>query len=310
MPSRVGLQKCDSYDPGAVREALLNALTPLGGMGFFVRPGQRVLLKPNYVMARAAERAANTHPVFITEVARLVRDCGGEPFVGDSPGWGSAEAIARAHGLNLPVATLRRAEWKPFAGRTIQGMHISREVTDSDVVINLPKLKAHRQMRMTVAVKNVFGCVPGRRKAWLHMISRDDPDWFARMLVENCRLVNPALHIVDGVVAMEGNGPANGDPRPLGIVLAGPDPTAVDRVAAEVVGVPWRDVFTLAAAERLGFGETNLDRIEIVGTPWNEVACPDFRIPRLIGISFSPWRIARGWVRHKMMEWRESRTAS
>jgi uncharacterized protein (DUF362 family) len=309
MTAKVSLQRCVSYDPAAVRAGIVAALGPFGGMSAFVRPGNRVLLKPNYVMARPAERGANTHPVFIAEVARLVLECGGEPFVADSPGWGTAQSVAHANGLgdaargmDLPVRTLRKSEWRATRGSAVAGIRVAREVLDADVVINLPKFKAHQQMLLTLAVKNLFGCLPGRRKAWLHMVSKDDPHWFGRMLVENYLAVNPALAIMDGIVAMEGRGPANGDPRPMNLVMAAVDHVAMDRVAAELVGVPWRQVFTLAAAEAMKVGETEIDRIEVVGARIAELRQPDFSLPRLVGISFSPWRVARGWLRNLLLQ--------
>jgi uncharacterized protein (DUF362 family) len=288
-----------------VRAAIVRTLEPFGGMGAFVRPGAKVLLKPNYVMARPAERGANTHPAFIVAVAELVRECGGEPFVADSPGWGTAEGVAATTGLaeharamNLPVHTLGNGLRVNTPGATTRKLRIDREVRAADVVINLPKFKAHQQMLMTLAVKNLFGCVPGRRKAWIHMLSRDDHHWFGRMLVENSLAVSPALTIMDGIIAMEGRGPANGEPRNLGVVMAGIDCTAIDRVAVELTGLPWRELFTLAAAAEMGVGETDLSKIEVAGKTVAEMRCPDFAIPRLTPISFSPYRVLRGLIRN------------
>jgi uncharacterized protein (DUF362 family) len=309
MTAKVSLQRCMSYEAQAVRAGVIAALEPFGGMGAFVKPGNRVLLKPNYVMARPAERGANTHPAVIAEVARLVIESGGEPLVADSPGWGTAQGVAHANGLaaaarglELPVVTLRRSQWRPTRGKAVRGIRIANEVLGADVVINLPKFKAHQQMVLTLAVKNLFGCLPGRRKAWLHMKSKDDPHWFGRMLVENYLAVNPTFAIMDGIIAMEGKGPGNGDPRPMNLLMAAVDHVAMDRVAAELAGVPWREVFTLAAAEAMGVGVTDLSRIEILGDRIDDLRQPDFRLPRLMGISFSPWRVARGWVRNLLLQ--------
>ncbi|MGB9692161.1 MAG: DUF362 domain-containing protein [Candidatus Sumerlaeaceae bacterium] len=303
--ARVAVSRCATYSVPLIRRAIEEVLEPFGGLGAFVQPGARVVLKPNFVQGRPAERAANTHPLFIFAVAQLVRECGGQPLIADSPGWGTAEGVARvnglaelAHGEGIPILTLRDPERPPLGSVNISQLRLSATIRRADVVINLPKFKAHQQMLLTLGVKNVFGCVPGRRKAALHMLSRDDRRWFARMLVENYLLVSPALTIMDGIIAMEGNGPSNGDPRPLGVVMAATDAVALDRVAVEIIGLPWRKLTTLVAAEEMGAGCVELERIEVIGPPLESLCVHNFRLPLLMPISFSPWRVLRGLVRN------------
>ncbi len=312
--ARVAIASCDAYVRAETRRAIEHVLEPFGGMGAFVRSGARVVLKPNYVQARPAERAANTHPVFILAVADLVRECGGVPVIADSPGWGTAEGVARMNGLEelaqregIPILTLRDPVRPPQAAVSVSQLRISKTIREADLVINLPKFKAHQQMLLTLAVKNVFGCVPGRRKAALHMLSRDNRQWFARMLVENYALVRPALTIMDAIVAMEGHGPSNGEPRTLGLVMAATDAVALDRVAVEIIGLPWRQLSTLVAAEQMGVGCVDLDRIEVIGPPLERLRVADFRLPLLMPISFSPWRIVRGLVRNYIITLRQRR---
>ncbi|AXA36696.1 hypothetical protein BRCON_1919 [Candidatus Sumerlaea chitinivorans] len=310
----VALARCDRYESARLRETLQEVLEPFGGMRAFVRPGMRVLLKPNYVVARRAEAAANTHPLFILAVAELVRECGGEPFVGDSPGWGSARGVAKVSGFlsvaeatGIPVVELSGAVASPLPFGTTKHLKLSRVVCEADLIINLPKFKAHQQMLMTLAVKNCFGCVPGRRKAALHMLSRDNREWFARMLVENYVLVRPQLHLMDGILAMEGNGPSNGKPRPLGVVMAATDAVAMDRVAVELVGLPWHQLTTLVAARDMGVGVTDLEKLELIGPPLDSLRCSTFELPLLMPISFSPYRVLRGLVRNYLIRWAERR---
>jgi len=311
--SRISLVRCPDYDLARVRQALRELLEPFGGMKAFVSAGARVVLKPNYVVARPADRCANTHPVVILAVAELVRECGGEPIVADSPGWGSAENVAEVSGFaplarqaGIPIVSLKDPV-RPSTPHTVRFLRTSATIQQADVVINLPKFKAHQQMLLSLAVKNVFGCVPGRRKAALHMLSRDDRHWFARMLVENYQAVQPQLTIMDAIVAMEGNGPSNGTPRPLGFLMAGTDCVAMDRVAVEILGIPWRELTTLAAAAEMGVGCTRLDEIDIVGPPPHELRLAEFHLPLLMPISFSPWRIARGLIRNYIILWKEQK---
>lgn len=307
----VSLERCPSYQNQELLASLERALAPFGGMSHFVRPGARVLLKPNYVMAREAERGANTHPAFILAVAQLVAACGGVPMVADSPAFGTTESIARKNGMMAlepppqglpPLVTFRGGEWVKASGQTVRRLKIAHPVRQADLVINLPKFKAHRQMLLSVAVKNLFGCIPGRRKAWIHLLSHDDRDWFARMLVENYDLIRPGLTLVDGVIAMEGNGPSNGQPHPLELVMAGIDCVAIDRVAMELLGWPWRDLWTLTAAEAMGVGQTDLKRIELAGESLDKWHIEDFKLPELIPIRFSAYRVVRGWVRNLVLQ--------
>jgi uncharacterized protein (DUF362 family) len=313
MPATVALERCDSYDALEVRETIQCALEPLGGMRAFVRPGARVLLKPNYIMPREPGKAVTTHPSVIFACAELVRACGGHPFVGDSPAWGTAEQVARVSGLvgmakqtGLPIVTLKsnvkRVVRDPDGEAHV--LRLSRDVVEADLVINLPKWKAHQQMLMTVALKNVFGCVAGRRKAWLHMKSRNNHMWFARMLVRTCMAVAPGLTIVDGIVGMDRTGPGRGDPKAMGVVIAGTDCVAIDRIAVELIGLDWHRLFTLVAAGEMGVGETDLEKIQIVGCELEKMRVPGFRLPEVVPVTFSPYRVARGWVKNIFLQMR------
>jgi len=316
LPTVVSLARCDDYEPGPVGAALRSALEPLGGIEQFVRPGQRVLLKPNFIMARRAEEAATTHPLFIVEAARLVRGAGGEPAVGDSPALGSARRVASRSGLfslvreaDLSVVEFRKTRRVPSpraaAGRPLR---LATDALDADVVINLPKLKAHGQIFLTLAVKNLFGCVRGRRKALLHQQLGGRPIEFARMLVNVLQVVRPALTLMDGIVALERTGPRGGDLRRLGLVVAGTDCVAIDRVVCEVLGADPERLLTLRAAREAGAGETDLDRIQVIANsrtvapPLSAVvpslAARPFALPQQLSpLSFSPYRILRGWIR-------------
>lgn len=277
-------------------------------MGAFVRRGQRVLLKPNFVVARPADQPCNTHPEFILAVARLVREEGAQVVVGDSPAMGTVGAVARKlemtrrlreEGVGL-VEFSRGRGFRSSLGAC--GVTIAREVLDADVVINLPKLKTHQQVGMTCCVKNLFGCVVGRRKALLHMTRGGDAGRFGGMLLDVARLSRPALNIVDGIVAMHRGGPIHGEALDFGAVLAGTDPLAVDTVAFHLAGVDAGAICTHRAARLSGTSGTRLEEIELRGVGIGEMRCPRLEPPPdMAPLIFSPWHIVRGWVRH---QWR------
>jgi len=271
MKPIVSITVCETYDPEAVRGALEAALAPLGGMGRFVRPGMRVLLKPNLIAPLPLDRAVTTHPAVVRAVAEMVQEAGGEVWIGDSPAgpvdhpdslWrrtGMAE-VAAATGARL--VPFEGAEWRRLRG---QDYFIARPVFAADLVITLPKLKTHTLTLYTGAVKNLFGAIPGTRKREVHFRAPAVPD-FSRALADVLELVRPGLAIMDGVIGQEGNGPgASGTPRRYGCLAVSADPVALDAVLSRAMGCRPGEVFHLREAAARGLGINNLEMIEVVG---------------------------------------------
>lgn len=315
-PHLVSAASAESYaDAAAVRAAIEAAVAPFGGFAALGVAGKRVMLKPNFVAAKAADSGAVTHPVFIAETARLVRAAGAaEVLVGDSPAFGSASFVAGRMGLKplLEEAGGRLVEFRSLH-RVRDGLENGRfrvlsqagEAHEADVLINLAKAKAHRQMVITGAVKNLYGCIPGRRKALWHCMVDNNRVLFGRMLADNARTLGAALHLVDGIVAMEGEGPTAGDPRPWGWVLATRDPVAVDRVLAEAWGYAQDEVPHLVAARAMKWGARSFDDVALHGAEIDAMRIADWKRAQLLPITFNPVRLAVGWLKHKVA-WRKA----
>jgi uncharacterized protein (DUF362 family)/Pyruvate/2-oxoacid:ferredoxin oxidoreductase delta subunit len=283
--SDVSIVKCADYDRERVLAAVRRSVDLLGGISGFVKPGERVLIKPNLLKASPPEAAVTTHPEIIRAVIRLVREAGAQAWVGDSPGFGDLRRVCEKSGVldvieeeGAVLAELDEAVAIKNSGQ-FHRFEIARPVHEADAVINLPKLKTHGMMTLTGAVKNLFGCIPGRRKVQWHFNAGVNRDAFARMLVELCALIKPRLTIMDAVLGMEGNGPGNGDPRRIGAVLAGRDPVALDAVSGALVGADPALLYIMRAAVQAGIGETRLDRIRIHGEPLAGVRVKGFRLP-------------------------------
>jgi uncharacterized protein (DUF362 family)/Pyruvate/2-oxoacid:ferredoxin oxidoreductase delta subunit len=282
---QVAVVACTDYRGEQVRSAVTRAVDHVGGIRAFVRPGDRVLIKPNLLKASAPETAVTTHPEVIRAVIRLVRDAGGEPQLGDSPGFGDLRRVCEKTGVLdvIEQEGVRLADMDTAVRVKTRGQfhhfEVARGVHEADVVINLPKLKTHGMMTLTGAVKNLFGCIPGKRKIQWHFNTGVNRDAFARMLVELSALIRPALTVMDAVVGMEGNGPGSGDPRPIGVVMAANDPVALDAVAGAIVGAGPETLYVIRAAAVAGIGETNLERISLRGEPLEAVMVRDFRLP-------------------------------
>ena len=302
---RVAIEKAGAYEGAAIRTAVRRGLESLGGVDLVGRAGETVLLKPNLLTGAEPERAVCTHPTVVEAVLELVHDAGAKAVIADSPAFGSAAKVAEKAGIGevarrfgVEVRAFHRPVTVPGRTRVFEALTVDRLAVEADRIVNLPKLKAHRQLYYTGAVKNLFGCVPGKRKAWWHMKAGSYERYFPRMLVDNCYLLAPAVTIMDAVVGMEGDGPGRGDPRPVGVVLASTDPVALDRVAVEVAGFDPDRVVTLAAAREMELGTPDLEAIEVVGAPLDEVRVEPFREPDMRPIGFSFPRVVRSSLKN------------
>lgn len=300
----VTIERAEDYQPNVVRQALLRLLEPLGGMGAFVQPGERVLLKPNMLAAKEPGRAVTTHPELLRAVIGMVQEAGGIPLVGDSPGIGGFRKVAEKSGM-LAVVEETGAELAEFAETaSVQGsglfkrFDIARPYLEADRIINLPKLKTHEMMTMTCSVKNLFGAVVGAAKAGWHLKAGADREVFARMLLEIYLLRKPELTIVDAILAMEGDGPGSGDPRQVGLLLAGTNPVAVDIIAAEIAGIPKKFLWVERAAEKLGIDGADRESIVTRGLSLDEARVPDFRLPHLSDVQFGLPSFLKNRLRH------------
>jgi uncharacterized protein (DUF362 family)/ferredoxin len=275
-----------------VRAAILLLLEPIGGMGAFVSPGERILLKPNMLSVKSPEQAVTTHPSVVRAVAELVRDAGGIAMIGDSPGIGSFQRVAEKSGIARAAAD-SGAELIEFndtvdlpGSGTFRRFTLSRAYWEADKIINLPKLKTHEMMTMTCAVKNLFGAVVGAEKAGWHLKAGASREQFARLLLEIYQLKKPVLNIVDAVVAMEGNGPGSGDPLQVGALIAGVNPVAVDMVAGHLAGIPGELLHVEQEARRMGLAGSMWGEIEVGGAPLDSFPPKPFRLPGGMDVQF------------------------
>jgi uncharacterized protein (DUF362 family)/Pyruvate/2-oxoacid:ferredoxin oxidoreductase delta subunit len=314
MRSSVAIFRCPDYDPERVFQAVHSALEAIGGIQKYVRPGAKVLLKPNMLSAKEPERAITTHPVFIEAMIREVRAAGGEVWIGDSPS-GALKGVKRCWEKTGFFALAERTgvELVSFeAGGTVvkkvneHTFHIAKAVFDADLVINLPKFKTHGFALYTGAVKNLFGTLPGFQKASFHKMFTH-PARFGQVLAEIYGLVKPGLHVMDGILGMEGNGPATGHPRQTGLVLASADGVALDTVASAIMGFKKNEIDAVRIAGESGFGVHRLDDIDILGERLEDVRFNDFALPSNHLMKYVPdflvrWLGSFVWVRPKADE--------
>ncbi|MCG3177691.1 MAG: hypothetical protein BIFFINMI_00010 [Phycisphaerae bacterium] len=302
----VALETCRGYAPDMLEPALDRLLGSLGGLERFVQPGQRVLLKPNCIAGRPPEKATQTDGAVILSLARRAQALGAQVLVGDSPAWGTIQANLHRLGVHHPLQEMgvqvvdfrnaRRVDTPPHCHYS--HFLVASEALAADVVINLPKLKAHKQLGLTAAIKNMFGCVAGKRKAFWHFSAGDRSNCFGWMLVELLATIAPALTIVDGVLGQQGNGPIDGEPRAFNWLIAGADAVAAERVCAELLGIAPDELRTLRAAVECGIGCADLARIEVLGERIESLRIDDFVRPDMMPIKFPLFRIARSALKN------------
>lgn len=302
--STVSLIPAESYDVQALCQSLETLLQPLGGIAAFVKPGDRVLLKPNMLTAARPTKECITRKEIVYCVAQLVKEAGGKPFLGDSPAFGSAHGVAKNNGylpllqdLDVPIIEFHGKRYYT-ENDNFSHLRLSKEAMEADVIINLPKVKSHVQLTMTLGVKNLFGCVPGKMKAWWHMEAGKDPAKFGEMLVETAKAIAPDLTIVDGIIGHEGNGPSGGEPRQLGVLGASADVFALDRAMVEVLQVDPQLVPTLAASMQMGLCP-ELTAMKFPLSHPHDLAIADWKLPEaLVPIDFALPRILKSTFRH------------
>lgn len=302
----VSIVRCADYDREKVNAAIDKTFDHFGGIHNIVKKGSKVLLKPNFIKESAPEECVVTHPVVIETVAQKVLEMDATPIIGDSPAFGAVSKIASRLGLNkfaekhgieiIELDVPRRV--KATCGTKSFSLTISGKALDADAIINLPKLKAHVQLLYTAAVKNMYGCVSGKRKAWRHFTSNNDREWYTEMLLANYHAVKPTFTIVDAIVSMEKRGPSGGIPRQVSLILGGTDCIAIDRIVADVLGVHPSQVPLLRTAKKHGTGEQNLAKIEVLGESLSSSKMSDFELPNLIPIGFDTMQVVRSLFKH------------
>lgn len=284
MNSQISIVKCKSYEPGLVQEATRRAIDLIGGITNFIKPQTKVLVKPNLLMAKEPESGIDTHPEVVRAAVRILKEINCQIYIGDGPSvWGGyakdvdevyeksgIKQIAEEEGISLVKFDKRRWRGK---------FPLTTWLDECDFLISIAKFKTHDLMTLTAAVKNIFGLIPGTYKTELHKMYFEAGD-FAKILVDIYQEARPALTIVDGIVAMEGDGPGSGGKlRNTGLLLAGNDAVALDSILALIMGLKPQDILSTKEAAQRGLGVCDIQSISIKGERLEDVIASSFRLP-------------------------------
>lgn len=288
MPnSSVAIIGCSDYADDKVYAALKRGIDLLGGIGQLVKSGEKIVLKPNVLLGNDPAKCVTTHPAILKAAGKLLQEAGAVILYGDSPSFGGCESNMRRAGLKQvgDEAGFQLADFDH--GREVshpkallaKKLTLANAVLDADGLISLAKLKTHGMTRMTGAIKNQFGCIPGLLKGQFH-VKMPDPHNFAAMLVDINTYIRPRLYVMDAVIGMEANGPHSGKPRQIGVILLSTDPIALDSVACKLINLNPEFVPTSNPGEKSGLGTYHYANIDILGDPIEPFIVKDFIVVR------------------------------
>lgn len=293
--SKVIIQECKDYVLEDIMEKINDGIEKLGGWDLFVKPGDTVLLKANLIGPKASDTAAVTHSEFVRAITRILKERGCNVWIGDSSGGAIAGIAPTAQSFKVSgyekVAEEEGALIKNFdkegvvevepKGKFKEKMFLAKPLFEADVVINLPKLKTHSANVYTGAVKNLFGCIPGLRKATYHKMAPDKED-FGDIIADIHQATKFSLHIMDSITSMEGEGPTAGSVYKSNKILISTDPLALDAVALNMLGLTVDDVPIIIAAKKRNLGQWNLEDIIIEGDYDSIPKLNNFKLPKVL----------------------------
>ena len=289
-----------NYDDPDLKQIIFEMMDAMGGDTISAKA--KVIIKPNFLLAASPDKGITTHPSILRYVAEYLVDKGCRPVISDSPPMGSFEKILSKGGYVQALSGLD-VVFRPFResakidiGEPFGAIEIAKEALDADVVINLAKLKTHAQMLLTLGVKNIFGCVIGLKKPEWHLRAGTDREMFARLLVQIYKVVSPTMTIIDGILALEGQGPGkSGTPRELNLLAGSQSAIAADMAISKVLGLEPKDLLTNKAAREL---QLVPEEIHVHGD-FNILS--DFNFPEMASMAIGP-EILHGFMRKHVLQ--------
>jgi uncharacterized protein (DUF362 family)/Pyruvate/2-oxoacid:ferredoxin oxidoreductase delta subunit len=288
---RVSIVPCSSYDRIEVERAWHVAIKAIGGISQFITPNSKVLVKPNLLSGVTPEKCVTTHPEIVRAVVKDLVDLGCQVVIGDSPGTGiinnpsnikriyeNAGISQIAQELGAQLYTDIQEDTAVFPqGRTRQRFPLIKAAMEVDHIVVISKAKTHSFMYLSGAIKNLFGLIFGLQKSVFHSIYKDQES-FASMLVDLNQLVKPSLQVMDGVMAMEGDGPMAGNPKKIGAILCSKEAVGIDALLCRLMDFDPLRVPVIKCAIDVGWIDPGLENLEVVGE-WKTFIKKDFVKP-------------------------------
>ena len=281
-----------------VEKAVFDALNAIEAKSLMKKQGMKILLKVNLLSAKPPERAVTTHPSVVRAVIRWLKQFNpSKIFVGDSSGGSALNSTAVAlkmsgiqavcdeeDAIAIPLEKTERKIYPVPNPLILNEIVSSNLLEDVDLIVNLPKIKTHSQCTLTCCIKNMFGTIILTKKAEKHA-RFPTIDQFCSALVDIYSVSKPQLTVIDGFLAMEGNGPGAGDVvDDLKIIVAGYDGIALDTLVCKIIGLNPAKVLYIEKGVAKGIGSSNLEEFRIIGQSIESVFRP-FKLPRVMPVS-------------------------
>ena len=295
--STVAIIPCENYDEEKVYSAISKGIELVGGIESIINKNERILVKPNLLSASDPSKIITTNPSVFEGVLRYLRDKNYENIkYGDSPaGVYKMENVVnvtklkeRADKYNVELGDFEHFEVVDNPeGKVAKKFPLCKGIIDAHAIISVSKMKTHALENITGAIKNQYGCIYSNKKALGHA-KYPSSESFAKYIVELNMFLKPRLFIMDGIVAMEGNGPASGDPVPMKVILVSKDPVALDSVFAKLINLRPDYVPTNIIGNKYKLGTMDFNKIDVV-TPdgpisideaYKKYGKPDFNVNR------------------------------
>jgi len=283
---KVSIVKCTTYDEELVYNAVKKSFDLIGGINKYIKKGMNVGIKPNLLMAKSPDKHATTHPYIVGAIGRLINECGANPILVESPGGpyfiSYIKATYKACGMteickqnNIKLNFDLSVEAKVIkTERNTRKISLLKPLVECDVIINACKMKTHAMMIFTGAIKNMFGAIAGTEKTVYH-INSANYDKFANDLIDIFNAIKPTLNVMDGIIAMEGEGPSSGEPKKVGVILTSENGFALDSLAHDIVNINKEQSYIMKNAKLRGIDIS----YEVVGEKIDDVKITDFKVP-------------------------------
>jgi uncharacterized protein (DUF362 family) len=305
----VALLECRNYESGEISDGIDQLCQ---AVGFRVSRGSRVLLKPNLLTGRSGGNLACTHPLFVAAAAEWFTAQGAKVAIGDSPAFGTAKGVMQITGIGDAIAGLP-VERINF-DRTTQvrlsekfTVNLASAALECDILVNLPRVKAHSQFYMTLAVKNYFGTVVGFQKPWWHLRFGNHAEQFAIHLLDLLQVLPAGITLLDGIVAMDGTGPVSGQPHSLGLIAGSINPVALDTAVLKLLGLELSKSILWQESNRLGLAGSDPEQLEYPLAGPEDFPVRDFKVPPMLkSVSFNPIRMFVSGCRRMTVRFKES----
>lgn len=286
MQTKVSITKIKNRDNiSLLKETLVELLTPFGGIeGIIKEKNQVILLKPNLVAPVDYTKGATTNPYLIKALIELIKGQQPEKIIiadGASVGTGTEEVLKATGYLEMFSSEIESGEVEivdfkkgPFilkevpGGKVLKELRVPELLYEVDIIINLPVLKTHDALPVTLGLKNMKGIIHESDKKRFHRIG------LSQAVVDLNKVLLADFTIYDGTVAMEGLGPVHGEAVNLGLLLATKDVVAGDLVAASIMGFKKEELDFVKLAEEQGLGKANFEEIDIYGPEIDGVRRP------------------------------------